>query len=418
MAANGPLRVLLHRAPPAHFGGGVLHITRTKEWLERRGVSAEISYEPRSDLQGFDLVHLLHAREPELLLKQLSAARKAGKRVLFSPVYWDWPTVDNLLVKLFGRDEGMLRARRREQTLLGILAWQADLVVVGAAAEQHWLTRDFDLPPDRFSHVPLAWDSEFGDAPPDPFVRETGLRDFVLCVGSVCPQENQLTLIQGMRGFPAPLLLVSAWNDPAYLEMCRSQAGRNVIFRGPMTLEEIASAYAASKVHVAPSIGDPMNFTTLAAALAGCNLVCADNPCVREYLGDRALYCDALDPASVRAAVENAFAAPRTGEAREHVATNFTWERMAQALEAAYRKALTTPLAPRSKLEQLLGEWAQELSSPQVEPADRQRLETEIQALRRELSAVTSTWGYRLYHASAGSIPYRLLRKLFPGGRR
>jgi glycosyltransferase involved in cell wall biosynthesis len=415
MAAENRLRILLHRAPPAFFGGGVLHILRTQEWLHRRGIHAEISYEHRSEVEGFDLVHLLHARQPELLLKQLLAAKKAGKPVVFSPVYWDWQAVDNHLIKLFGRDDGMLSARRREQRLLGILAWEADLVIVGAAAEQQWLVRDFDLPPERFCHVPLAWDSEFASADPGPFVQKTGLRDFVFCVGSICPQENQLALIEAMRGFPAPLLLVSAWNDPAYLEMCRRQAGQNVIFHGPMPLEEISSAYAASKVHVAPSIGDPMNFTTLAAALAGCNLVCEDNPSVREYMGDTVWYCDAQDPSSLRAALQDAFAAPRTGKAREHVAQNFTWQRMAEALEAAYRKAMTMTPGPASKLEQLLEEWTQELSSAHVEQADTERLEAEIQALQRELSAVTSTWGYRLYHAAARSVPYRLLRKLLTG---
>jgi len=417
MAAENRLRILLHRAPPAFFGGGVLHILRTQEWLQRRGIRAEISYEHCSELESFDLVHLLHARHPELLLRQLSAARKAGKPVIFSPVYWDWQAVDDHLVKLFGRDEAMLSARRREQRLLGILAWEADLVIAGAAAEQQWLMRDFDLPPERFCHVPLAWDSQFASADPAPFAQKTGLKDFVFCVGSICAQENQLPLIQAMKDFPAPLFLVSAWNDPAYLEMCRRQAGQNVIFHGPMTLEEISSAYAASKVHVAPSIGDPMNFTTLAAALAGCNLACADNPAVREYMGDMAWYCNAQDAASVRGAVEKAFAAPRTGKAREHAARNFTWQRMAEALEAAYRKALTMAPAPRPKLEQLLEEWTQELSSQHVEPADRERLETEIQALQRELSAVTSTWGYRLYHAAARSAPYRLMRKLLRWSR-
>jgi len=80
----------------------------------------------------------------------------------------------------------------------------------------------------------------------------------------------------------------------------------------------------------------------LAAAVCRCPLVLTPGSCTREYFGDEAVYAEPDNPATIRAAVEQALArGPSTGLA-QRVAQHYTWEAAAQKTAEAYELALRT----------------------------------------------------------------------------
>ena len=70
----------------------------------------------------------------------------------------------------------------------------------------------------------------FAEGDPAVFRGETGLADFVLCVGRFeYPRKNQLALVRAMKGESVPLVFIGgpdlAHTD--YYEQCRAEAGPN-----------------------------------------------------------------------------------------------------------------------------------------------------------------------------------------------
>jgi hypothetical protein len=172
------------------------------------------------------------------------------------------------------------------------------------------------------------------------FVAKYGLRDFVLCVGRVEKKKNQLSLIAAVLPTGIPLVIVGQPNPEPYLELCRRYAGNNVHFIPSLSEEELASAYAAAKVHALTSWVELPGLTSIEAAAAGCNIVTTDRGSPPEYFADMAWYCDPARVDSIREAVVAAYGTPRTGKLRERIREHYTWKQAAERTREGYLLAV------------------------------------------------------------------------------
>jgi glycosyltransferase involved in cell wall biosynthesis len=102
----------------------------------------------------------------------------------------------------------------------------------------------------------------------------------------------------------------------------------------------LASAYAACKVFVLPSLYETPGLSALEAALAGANICITKEGATREYFSDFAFYCDPHDINSIREAIFKAYEASKSDKLRDHILKNFTWNRAAKATLEAYEKVL------------------------------------------------------------------------------
>jgi hypothetical protein len=251
--------------------------------------------------------------------------------------------------------------------------------------------------------VTNAVDERFFSARPEPFVERYGLRDFVLCAARVEKRKNQLLLVAALRGTGIPLVIVGQPNPEEYRELCRRYADANVTFLEALPREELASAYAAAKVHALPGWFETPGLSTLEAAAAGCSIVTTDRGTAREYLGDGAWYCDPKDVVSIRNAVLAAYQAPRAGQLRELVRERYTWARAAESTLEGYRLALALHQRrdDRGRCEQQLGALRAQADFLAKLAADRQyeaqqmrrwaeTVETELKRLQAEFERVTS----------------------------
>jgi hypothetical protein len=108
--------------------------------------------------------------------------------------------------------------------------------------------------------------------------------------------------------------------------------------------EMVASAMRGAAAHALPSFAEGSALASMEAAAAGCPVVVSDRSSEFEYYGDLAVYCNPLDPESIRAAVERAVALREEDPARlaalsEHVAGH-TWEACARATLGAYERTI------------------------------------------------------------------------------
>ncbi len=209
-----------------------------------------------------------------------------------------------------------------------------------AIAELDMLINDFEISPNRAYIIPNGADSLFEHSDGAEFKRKYGLQDFVLCVGRIEPNKNQLMLIRAMKGSGLPLVLIGKCGDKEYLKRCLNESKSEVKFLEAMPHSDLRSAYGAAKVHALPSWRETPGLVSLEAGLAGCNVVVTNRGSTEEYFRDLAFYCEPDDVSSIRSAVIRAFNAPRTRDLADHIFKNYTWEKAAEKTLDAYKSII------------------------------------------------------------------------------
>ena len=316
-------------------GAETTQLLGTKTHLERLGVELEVSADYETNPSPFDLVHLMGTWSAGPAYVHFKNAKAWRRPVLVSPFYrnpldhgdWRSPAERERLASWWDVTNNL----RRE-----VLA-QADLLAPATRTEAELIRRDFGVV-SPMHLVPMGVDRLYQHGEARRFAARYGQADFVLCVGRLEPQQNQLGLIEALAGSDLPLVFLGPPTDPEYFVACQCRA-ETAVFYPPLPPLEVADAYAAAKVCAVPGWDDSLGQPALAAGLAGCNVVAPDRTVFREWLGDDAWYCDPADLGSIREAVLAAWEAPRTGALRVRL-LDFTWERAAIETFKAYGKLL------------------------------------------------------------------------------
>ena len=68
-------------------GGDTTQILKTKEYLEKLGVTVDISLDLTPDVSAYDIVHVFNLMRPQELYLQVKNAKKYGKKVALSTIY-------------------------------------------------------------------------------------------------------------------------------------------------------------------------------------------------------------------------------------------------------------------------------------------------------------------------------------------
>jgi len=68
-------------------GGDMVQMLKTKEFLEKLGVTVDVSLEFEPDLKDYDLVHLFNLMEPQDIYRQMINTKKQNKKIALSTIY-------------------------------------------------------------------------------------------------------------------------------------------------------------------------------------------------------------------------------------------------------------------------------------------------------------------------------------------
>ncbi len=369
-------------------GGYHTHVIETKSALERLGIQVDLILRADLDFTKYDIVHVFagHGIWLNASYFAMKAAKRAHLPVAISPIFvvggdkpsslasqtnlWrtDQPAMGPLKRALkyalpawtnavyswmrlskfpipfsdfyhwHKLDRKMPRSRSRDN-IVGEMFLEADVLLPNSHVEMDSIKR-FLRVENKYHVVRNGTDLSFADANPEWFVDKFGIRDFVMCAAYLCERKNQLALIRATKVINVPLVLVGNAQGK-YADTCRKEAGEDVIFTGPLSRQEIASAYAAAKVHVLPSFYETTGIVSLEAALAGCTVVVGNRSAEPEYFNDFVHYCDPASEESIRSAVLKALKGPPRPGLKEHIMQNFNWDKAAQETLEGYRIALT-----------------------------------------------------------------------------
>ncbi|MBK3773817.1 glycosyltransferase [Azospirillum brasilense] len=363
--------LLSHGLESTVIGGPSVRIPRTAQALRQKDIEAAAIRYPTVDLPRYDLVHAYNVWPPVSAVRIARRAATLGKPFVFSPIMLDlseaglWQAD---ILRVFRSatspehaEAAMAWARARQAMraedglrgepepgyldALRELAETADAFVFLGERERALTATLVPSLPEVSRIVRNPVDAAlFSCGDPDLFRSAYGLKDYVLCVARIEHRKNQLLLALALRDTGIPLVLIGHPGDEEYLRLVKSFGGPNllIIDRLEPGSEMLRSAIAGARVFTLPSWAEGAPLAALEAGAAGARMVLSDRSSEREYFGDRALYCDPADPASIREAILEAWEGGWSDGDREalkdHVARSFSWDVHTTAVTDVYEE--------------------------------------------------------------------------------
>ena len=339
-----------------NVGGGEILLLKLREYLMREGVAVDLFDSWSAKVEQYDFIHVFGSVKDCLGLVKVANARKV--KVAITPLVWS-----DARRALFA--EGSLRSKvdfivrhymkvlfpkfpsaRRELLL------SADLLFPNSQVELTQ-TRDlFAVPESKMRVMPNGVDRSFLDADHLLFQEKHGKEPFILGVGRIEPRKNQLNLIRAVKKIPGKKLIligspVSGYEN--YFEQCRTDGADFTVFLPTISHGDalLKSAYAACEVFVLQGWFETPGLVAMEAALAGARVAATQGGSTREYFEN---FVDYLDPANVFSITESilkSIARPKTNDFKNHILSNYTWDKVAQKTISCYTEFLSKKTEPR-----------------------------------------------------------------------
>jgi glycosyltransferase involved in cell wall biosynthesis len=110
---------------------------------------------------------------------------------------------------------------------------------------------------------------------------------------------NTVALLEAARRLPCPVYLAGDYEGPS----AEGWTNGAVKTLGPLSAAALAEWMGKAAIFVSPALYDPLGFSVLQAALAGCALVLGDSASYRELWQDAALFVQSGDTEEIAMAV-------------------------------------------------------------------------------------------------------------------
>ncbi len=237
---------------------------------------------------------------------------------------------------------------------------RADGIIADSHHTAHDLTEQWRVPPERITVVQGAVDHSHFRPVIDPVRRQAvreryaiGDRPFILALSRLEPRKNFARLIEAFAQarLEAQLphrLVIGGGKGWLYDEIFRSvgelDLQEHVHFTGFVEEADLPALYSTAEFFAYPSLYEGFGLPIVEALACGTPVLAADNSCLPEAGGPGAFYVQAEEVGSIAAgiaqlATDAALRAQLRIAGLQHAA-QFTWERSAQQLLAAYARVL------------------------------------------------------------------------------
>lgn len=326
------------------LGGGVeVQVRSLARVLNKLGVNVEL-FDPwkRYDLSEFNLFHLFGANVGTYHLGR--AIKGLGMKLILTPVFYSRHQPAKLRAAL----AVVTKIRRyggywTEHLFCKELCGMADLILVNTVEEGELIARGFDIPKEKIGVVPNGVEERFYYAQPDLFIKEYGIKEFVLYVGHIgMGRKNLLPLLQVLKKNRIPGVIIGPVLNNEYSQKCLKiiEGAPNLKLIPQMAPDSplLQSAYAACDTFVLPSLYETPGLSALEAGLAGAKVCITCYGGTKEYFGNYATYLEPKSVSSIERAIKQSLNRPKTNELKEHIYKNFLWENCGRILLDWYTK--------------------------------------------------------------------------------
>lgn len=236
---------------------------------------------------------------------------------------------------------------------------RADHLIVISHATQVALQQWFAVPDHKITNTYLAADARFQPRSQEtlaPALAQMGLQPeaYVLCVGTLEPRKNLITLFEAYARLPAalraryPLVLagMKGWHTEALMSSAQALLARQELrILGYVSDEAVAHLYAGAAAVCYPSRYEGFGLPALEAMASGVPVVCSNATSLPEVVGPDGLLVDPDDvngfTEALQQLLEDRAFAKRLGLQGLARAQTFSWEKCATETLGVYAKVMT-----------------------------------------------------------------------------
>jgi glycosyltransferase involved in cell wall biosynthesis len=350
-------------------GGDMVQMLKTKEFLEKEGVSVDISLELEPNLDHYDLVHLFNLMEPQDIYIQMLNAKKQNKKIVLSTIYglyteferkarggvfqqiakclspYQIAFLKNLVKHYKGKrmHKGVYKMIfKGYYALMKEIVDNTSVFLPNSYSEMNRVTHDFKLKNPKFVSIPNAIDkSVFTSEKLNQNNPYSKFKDCILCAARIEGRKSTLNLVRAVQNTDYHLVLVGneSKNQKKYVDQVRKEAGANVTFLGSVSHQELRQLYEVSRVHALVSWMETPGLSSIEAAAMGKNIVVTHKGDTYDYFKEYAFYCEPDDVNSIRLAIDKAFHTPVNPNLKKRILEKYVWEQTAIETLKGYKLA-------------------------------------------------------------------------------
>ena len=274
-----------------------LQILKTADALTKLGVEV-IFFDPwKNQIREVDICHFFSTFDN--MIYHFDEASRLGKPIVYTPILGN-NHIPLWKYKLYVCASCVIPGFLTYFKTLKQMFSTSDRIISLNQLEKYRIENIFSQNPSKIRIIPNGMECDFSKSTAELFYEKYGFKDFILNVGTIDPNKNQLTLIKAVQDTPYKLVIIGSavLGSDGYAETCRKQAGQNVLFTGPIGHADpmLGSAYAAAKIFALPSISEVQPLVFGEAAQAGCYIITSTNVCALPGLEK---YTDHVSPNSV-----------------------------------------------------------------------------------------------------------------------
>ena len=216
-------RTNLYSAP----GGDLIQIEKTKEYLEKLGISVDISLEFEPDLQDYDIVHLFNLMDPQDIYLQCINAKRQNKKVVLSTIYglyteYERKARGGLAQKIanilspyqIGYLKNIIRHYHESRFHKGVkklffrgyyglmkdITKNVDVFLPNSISEMDRVAKEFELKDYKFEVVPNSIDKKIFDSSVISKANQfSKYKDCIVCAARIEGRKSTLNLVRALK---------------------------------------------------------------------------------------------------------------------------------------------------------------------------------------------------------------------------
>ncbi len=229
------------------------------------------------------------------------------------------------------------RFRLWYKCLLNIAGRRARVLLTNSVFSQQQLAKYTGINAEKFRVIHLGVDHMLRLTPslPTKVKQLEPNKPWVLAVSSASPNKNFAGALKAATAAGVHLVIAGQTHSKVFTQITIDRS--KVTEVGYISDEELAGLYANASCLLYPSFYEGFGLPPLEAMLMGCPVVVSQTSSMPEVCGTWARYCEPGNSDSIQQALEEVLAA--NPEARQSIkmagkehASQFTWQRSAQAL--------------------------------------------------------------------------------------
>lgn len=321
-----------------HTGGVQVRIKKIYQLLSRRDdVDIEYFRPMETNFDKVDVLHLFKL-EPEYF-NLVMKAKSEGIKIVLSSVVPISDAKKLMLYRVINRLP-VLTIYKMQQMILNVV----DKVIAETYQEAEYIKKYYSINGDKIVVIPNGID--YQPYKGDEIYSTMGKKkDYILQVGLVHENKNQLNVIRALKGTGIDLVIIGGDNngDMRYINLCKKEAegDEHIHFLGWVDNDSrlLKSAYSNAKVLAFPSFYETFGLVALEGAAAGCNIAISKTLPILDFnIFDGCWLLDPHDVNDIKKKLLSAFEAPLTEKLKDRVIEFFSWDRIIDAHVQVYNE--------------------------------------------------------------------------------